>query len=376
VAAWFKHDVAAYAALALALADVGSRMMSGKRPAMALIAGSVRILVGAAALGLPVVAACWAVAGSNAWVDLIRFPATDFPLSRAESYPGLLPPFSSMTDLRTLVEGFSTWLRFTIPAAMWAAGLVALALHGVGWPAPERRGVLLLGAAYPFFWLAAHVQINTHIWTMSAIGLLLGGLGWTAASRLRSGRFRRAAAAALFVYAGSLLVPPGTAAARIVRDWPTSRTSAVPSLRGLRIPAEELRYYEPLAAFVDRNVAAGECIYVGLRRHDVLITSNPMVYAVVGRRGCTPFDELHPAVADRPEAQAAIVEALERRGARLAILWEFGRTEAFFNRIREARRLTLPGTGEELLDRYIETQFPLVEKHGEYQVRWRGPAPR
>ncbi len=83
----------------------------------------------------------------------------------------------------------------------------------------------------------------------------------------------------------------------------------------------EISVCEPIAHLVERLIRPDERIFVGMTRHDVLIQSNPLLYAVVGRRGSSRFDELHPGVADRADVQQEIIDAIDRYDVRLFVLW-------------------------------------------------------
>jgi hypothetical protein len=371
LAAWFKHDVAAYAAIAIVVSDIVVHFARDRQGAWFEATRSALLIgAGAAAIVLPAVVWCWLVAGADAWQDMIRFPATEFGPSRPESYPGIMPAVGGIATMLGVVWTTAGWFRFNVPLLLWLAWLPTLARRGLRTTLVACPGVALLITSFPFFWLAAHVQINTHIWTMSAMALLLAGVSWDAA-KSQAWTLRISGAAFAAVYAASLLLSPTVAAARIARDWPGSRLSPVPSLWGLTVPAPALAYYEPLAEFVRQSVPIHERIYVGLLRHDVIIGSNPMVYAVVGRLGCSRYDELHPAVADRSGAQRAIRSAIDQYHVRLAILWQFGYSKRRMDAIKAQRQVNLPGTGAELLDRFLAQEFRPVIQYGEYQIRWR-----
>jgi hypothetical protein len=171
------------------------------------------------------------------------------------------------------------------------------------------------------------------------------------------------------------LIEPARLAVLIARDWPTSRLSSIPSLQGLIVPTADLNYYEPLAELVRHSIPPGERIYVGMLRHDALIASNPMVYPVVGRRGASRYDELHAAIADRPDVQREIIDSIERNRVRLAVLWQFGRSNRSLDAVKADRQRLLPGTGATVLDAFLAREFRPVAQYGEYLIRWRVDAP-
>jgi hypothetical protein len=376
VAAWFKHDIAAYAAMAMILGLFVEHLGGTRRGQwFETTRNAVLISAGAAAMVVPVALWCWLVAGRDALQDVILFPVTDFPKLRRTVYPGFLPAVSRMTDLQSIVETAATWCRFNIPALLWLGWAVALVRGRTRRRSPPQSWVGLLIASFMFFWLAAHVRVSTHISTISAIALLLGGVAWTRSRTLPTGPLRLAASSVAFAFGASLLLDPAKAVAHVAHDWPTSRSSSIPSLRGLIVPASDLEYYEPIAQLVERSIPERERLYVGMLRHDAVISSNPMVYAVVGRRGASRFDELHAAVADRADVQREIIDAIERSGVRLAVLWQFGRSTRALDQLKAERSRQLPKSGATVLDEFLAREFRPIAQHGEYHVRWRVDVP-
>jgi hypothetical protein len=377
VAAWFKHDIAAYAGIAMGVAQTFEYLGSSRpRRWLEIARGPLLIAAGAAATIAPVALWCWAVAGRDAWQDVVRFPATDFPkLRRRMQYPGFLPDVSQMKGVRSTIETAAEWVRFNVPLLLCLGWSVALVSGRIRRTAPAGKRLAPLLVAFVLFWLAAHIRISTHIWTMSAIALLLGGVGWSTTRARMTGPVRVAATAVAMTYAASLLIEPAQAAVQIARQWRASRLSSIPSLQGLIVPADDLSYYEPLAELVRRSIPEHERIYVGVRRHDALVASNAMVYAVIGRRGASRYDELHPAIADRPEVQREIIDGIERNRVRLAVVWELGRSDRLLNAVKADRQRLLPGTGATVLDAFLAREFRPVGHFGEYLIRWRVDAP-
>ena len=98
VAAWFKHDIAVYAAMAMVLGRLIEQAGGiGPRRWHETIRSALLISAGAAAMVLPVALWSWRVAGRDAFQDVIWFAVTDFPKLRRTVYPGFLPQLSRMT---------------------------------------------------------------------------------------------------------------------------------------------------------------------------------------------------------------------------------------------------------------------------------------
>jgi hypothetical protein len=371
IAAWFKHDIAVYAVIAVAIGHIVEHFGTEQRRWTETARGVVLIAAGSIAMVLPVALWCWLVAGRDAWQDVVWFPLTDFPKLRRTVYPGLLPDLVRMTDTFSTAEAVLEWCQFNVPVLLLIGWVVALARDRAR-RASYSSLVVVLIPSLALFWLAAHVRISTHIYTISAIALLLGGVAWTQSRALALGSMQRVAATLIALgYGASLLVEPGKAAIRVARAWPTSRTSQVPTLRSLIVPARDLEYYEPIARLIERSIPQSERIYVGMSRHDVLISSNSMVYAVVDRHGASRYDELHAAVADRADVQREIIDAINRNGVRLVVLWQFGRPAGMLDSLKAARSRDLPNSGATVLDEFLARGFRRIAQYGEYHVLWR-----
>jgi hypothetical protein len=374
VAAWFKHDVAAYAGLAMVLGRIVDHVCSnGQRRWLQTTRDALLIGAGAAAMVLPVAAWCWLVAGRDAFQDVIWFPIFEFPKLEHVRFPSFLPALRRTTDAKDAAEAVLNWCRFNIQLVLWLGWIVALVRNRIRRTSPPQSGVGFLVSSFALFWLAALVRNHTHPFTIAAISLLIGGVAWTKSHALLTRRLRLAPGLVALAYGASLLLGSAKAVGRVVLDWPGSRFSSIPSLWGLRVPARDLEYYEPIAGLVQRSIPTNERIYVGMLRHDVLVQSNPMVYAVVGRRGASRYDELHPAVADRADVQSEIADAIDRGKVRLAVLWEIGAVTGRLDQVKIERAHDLPNSGASVLDRFLEREFRPVAQYGEYHVRWRRP---
>jgi hypothetical protein len=172
-----------------------------------------------------------------------------------------------------------------------------------------------------------------------------------------------------------MLVPAGINAARVGYEWAGSRVLELPGVRGVRLPARLYDSFAPIGRYIREHTSEGEPVYTGLLRHDAIVINNTMLYAIVGRPACCGFTELHPGVADRPDAQQRIIRMIEARRVRAIVLWAFGWSNEVMQATLERNRTAVPDAGATLLDRYIAERFQLVESHGEYHVFWRRGEP-
>jgi len=368
--AWFKHDVAAYAAAGSALAVGFARLPGASR-----VLG--RFAVGCA---LPVVPGmvwlAW-LGGAAAWHDLIVFPASDFVAVRAEPFPALLPPLRTwLASLGGPLEpravghaalAFATWGQAVLPALLFALwGAQALARRHA--PALEWLPV----ACLPFFWAAAHVQQNTHLASMGILSALLAALWWP---RERLPLLRGALAALLALLAASFLAGSGVQFARMQLEQRSARPLELPGTAGVRVPAQQAAAYQAIVSRVRRETSRDEPLYVALARHDAVVIGDPSFYFLADRPAATAYHELHPGVVDRLEVQRQIIDALEAQRVRFVVRWRFGWPDERLDAILAHRQRHLPELGARELDDYLRDHFEEVVRSGEYDLLRRRESP-
>ncbi len=359
VAAWFKHDVAAYLAVA---ACAGLAAATARRPRREVATAAGFFAAGAVAAALPVALLLAAAGGRDAWNDLVVFPLTDFPTTRPQTYPMLVESWRASVGASRRVGALLEWVRHWMPVWTW---LVLLATtwrrRSVSSPARLAAAVAAL-VALPLFFAAAHVQINTHILSMGAVVIGALAVEWPT---------RPARVAAALLCAAALANAPARMLARAVDVARTGRTIDVPGAAGIVASAREAGEVEVVARLVRELTAPGEPIYVGVARHDAVVISRPELYLLFDRPCATRYAELHPGIVDREEVQREIQADLDRRRVRVVVLWHVGWSDDRFDEIRAQRRRLLPGTGATLLDDALQRDFAQVAQFGELEVRVR-----
>ncbi|MBI4716784.1 MAG: hypothetical protein HY763_03190 [Planctomycetes bacterium] len=410
-AAIFKHDVAAYGALAATLAILAlTRSSPDERLAGSGWAALLRAAGGALIVLAPAAAYIAYHAGAYAWTDLFVFPAGDFRLVRGEAYPSLLPGLTPLRDwlaaprdifrARRALDYVSTWILSTLPQFVFVLGVA------VTWHARRRLARPALAAAVtslglmPCFYLAAHVQKNTHLYSMALLSFCLGAMAWTGLRSRQLGEGERNDAAAgtpaapprpspstrrvlrgllilaAAVYAIGLFIPAGMEAYRMVSGWSERRRLDLPGTAGIFVSRRDYETYRPVATFIRRHVPPEEPIFVGVMRHDAIVVNDLRPYYLTGRRNCCRYDELHPGIVDRDEVQQEIIDSLVAERVRCAVLWQFGWPRQRLDEIKAGRRAAIPELGAERLDRFLAARHEVLEQHGELVVLWRKSVPR
>jgi hypothetical protein len=318
LAACFKHDVAAYFVLSAMLGLLLSWTLTTRpRPShwVSPVKAAASVALGALVCFLPAAAWITAKAGADAWQDLFIFPSTIFAMVRREPYAPFFPrldlildwladPFWFSKGIRALYN-LAHWIQANLPQYVFlvAVGVVLGRRRAIA--GPRLASILTLTAAIPFFWMAAHVQQNTHLFTMAVLSGLLGAMAWTDLSGNRNRRAKILLAAFAAVYGFGVAVGPLFAGYYVALNWAEHRTLDLPGIRWIRLSDREYGIYEPIARFLREQTEEGEYIYVGVARHDVFEGNDARFYYLSNRLSCCRYSELHPGVADRHDQQAS-----------------------------------------------------------------------
>lgn len=315
LAAFWRPDVGAIAALAVAAVILAGSEEDGPRPRRALFA------LASAALFAAVLYAPFVIAAGpgTVWDALVVQATRDgeyWRLPFPDGFPG--------GD----AKDFLAWL------APYGA-LLVLALAAL-----QRRavGLVVLGVGATIYYLSRadleHAQ-----------GLLIVAAGLAAFVRPT---FLGAALLAILIAAGvgnrasALLKPP----------------DLVP-FESVRVPPQEAEALTRTIALVQRLVPPGEPIYVAPRRSDLVSFSNPLLHRLTDRPNVLRRDVLLQA---KPEEQQAIVAKLQQTQPRVIIRWTDPASAT-----PEPNRRGRP-SGSRALDEYIDRAYALEARYGPYDV--------
>ena len=168
--------MAAYVALGVGASLWLAWLRAGnQRPAgwITPTAAAFRFGVGTLVVVLPCIAWLAWSAGTDAWQDLLVFPATTFSQVRNNDYPPLLPPLSpligwlhDLTNRRvTQSAGYaiSDWILCNLPQYVFLGAGWVIAFRPRVLNATTAATAILWLSCMPLFWMAAHVQTNTPV---------------------------------------------------------------------------------------------------------------------------------------------------------------------------------------------------------------------
>jgi len=362
LAALFKHDVAGYACFAAAAAILivpeGSRTEALRD--VAIVATTV-VLV----MILPLLALLAAGAGTTMFEDLILYPLGYFRHVRPEYFP-LLPPMPSSSLVDSVRRG-ALWGILTLPTIAFLSGLPGIA-RGFrrAWP-PARRAVTFLLAAYPLFWLAGHVQLNTHKITIAGLGALVGLAGLSGFGRkhlFKAWSARLALLAILVVWSGLIMLRP---LERLRRTGGRFEWVGLPRLEGIvATPARAANLRELAASIEEAGPPDSPLLLLG-RRNDVLIYAGSAPYWLTSRRMVTAHHELHPGVTDTETVQGRMLEDVSR-GPMPVLVLEHRFGDSDLDHWGDVYRSHGVPVGSRLLDEWVGEHYRPGRRIGVYEL--------
>ena len=327
-AAVFKHDIGGYTAVAIVVGLLSHNFLTSAAPGRArgLVLKLALYSAGFAAIVVPVFTYFAVHGGMDMMRDLIIFPLTDFRFARPERYPSLIPSGIYDPWRLQMLFNFFWYLKFVVPFALALLGLVGTGL------ALQRRKLdyvalgVTFSVAFLLHYVAAHVQINTHIISMSLYAAGLGVIVYDMALRAASNRARGAVVTTLL---GAMLAAGWFAALAADPAYDTwgdrklAGEAALPKLAGINLPPRQARVLTELYGYVNALMPKEEKIFVGLHRHDVIIVNDVLMYFILNRPNATRYHELHPGIADTQPVQQEIIKDLKKNDVSVVVLGRF-----------------------------------------------------
>ncbi len=358
-AALFKHDVAAYAALALGGAMIATRFQAGRTRAWlpTVVFASVFSGLLAAAAGILVALG----AGRAAWIDLVQFPLTDFRYVRGEYFP--LVPYIRASLVETVRE-FIGWGICNIPLLALVIGLVAFR-HRRRLKNPPQMFIVVFG--FLEFWLhwgAAHVQINTNAISLTAWGALVGSVSLRDLRTTAPGRFWMATAG-VALWAACFAGEPAYRAATSASGQ--SEWLELPHLRGIRAPHESAESMRALAAAMASEGDADARLLFLSYRNDVHIFAESTPFWLSARRPAVGYHELHPGVTDTEAIQRRMLSQLAAGRAPIVVREHRFTDDTGLDAVKAAM-LQHVRVGSALIDQWVEAHYEQGSMFGSYEL--------
>ncbi len=349
LAAFWRPDIGAVAALAAVVALLAARATTRGTPARSRLRPALIAAAAAALAGAALYAPFAAAAGlGTLWDELVGIAAGDGELWRLPfplGYDGPLrawPPSALAEDLKDV-------LGFYLPLVGLVLGALVLVSLARRRRSPALAGLTVLAAGCALYLLSRPDELHAQpliVCLCAAVPLALAGAPRVLRAALVAGL-------AFIVLAGAanrlsaLLLPP---------DLEPVRLAGVP---GIRVPPAEAEALPRMVARVQRLVPPGEPIYVAPRRSDLVTISDPLIHFLTHRPNVLERDVSVQAL---PREQARIVAALRRTQPKAVVRW----TDPASARPEPNRRGRPSGSRE--LDEYLASAYRLDERHGAYDV--------
>lgn len=347
VTALFRHDFAAYSAIALVARYAALGAGTAAFPRRDLV----RLLAGLAAVVVPAYGLLLSVVGPDPLAhQLIVFPATILPqyahlpvLDRAWS-PG------DPADAVLLLAGVMVLAAIVVTLSIGLAVARDRAL------ASRPRVLLALVLSLLVLALANHARFRfdpIHTWP-----LILTALPLVAAAPFSP--LPRVARLASAIGAAGLLTIVLRLAAGYVEAKAVTPQVPLGSARagGITIPTA-FAYYNDVLRAVTSMTRPGEPIYSGGVKHDQILVNDVLIYFLVDRRVPIAYHELNRGLITTEPIQAEVAAALDARGVRVAVLLDL--------ESGEPNRSSIP-SGVTLLDRHIRAHFVRHATIGLYEI--------
>jgi hypothetical protein len=263
-----------------------------------------------------------------------------------------------------------------LPTLMLVAGVVALVRRPRAASLPLAWWWAL--CSYPFFWSAAHVQLNTHAITLAALGGLVGAAGLGRALEHADARASGTAGvsgagrrilpivwAVALAWIAVVMIEPGY---RLVERWSGHPAPlGLPHLTGIREPERDRAWMRGLAAAMASAAPLDAPLLVVGARNDTLIFADLTPYWLSDRRPASRHHELHPAITDTERGQREILAAVAR-GPRPVVVRERRFGDGAITDAQKTFQAAGVRVGATMLDEWVAANYRSAGLYGRYEL--------
>jgi hypothetical protein len=123
------------------------------------------------------------------------------------------------------------------------------------------------------------------------------------------------------------------------------------------------KWQAKIARMLQQLTSEKEYVYIGTGRHDKVFANDALLYFLAGRKYPSYYHNLLPGLVTTGDVQEEMAQELSRQELRYVVLY------TGFDGVKEPNRSRF-GSGDDLLDRKIRSDFKLEQTAGEYQL-WR-----
>jgi 4-amino-4-deoxy-L-arabinose transferase-like glycosyltransferase len=379
LAALFRYDVGAALALAQTCSIGIAALSSPSRRKGRWRATVLPYWLGIALLFMPAALLYMAVAPLHPFIhDIILFPTQYYVRARRFPFPGV--------HWRSL-ENIALYLPIPVGALSFCSlfagraqdGNSVVDAEGFKKTQSQRRLLILFGLLTVLFYFKGVVRISVVQMLLALVPMLITlAVLYDYTSRRGQWLYRAAQAAmVLSIFAATwsafkqvrllylnhpsvlqeVLSPPGPAAIRSETDWCGVPNPLHTGLCFLVNPD-----HAKLIQYIVQRTNPGERIFIGLTRHDRIVSNDLLTYFATSRLPATHWAHFDPDLQTRADVQAEMIRELGSQRVRYVVL------ESEFDSTIEPSNDSSKSSGVTLLDDYIRQNYRQVETFGPLSV--------
>ena len=216
--------------------------------------------------------------------------------------------------------------------------------------------------AYPLFWGAAHVQINTHKVTMAGLALVAASIGF--------GRWRWLLVAVCAIWWLALLPEPYARLRPALQEG--VEAVGLPRLAGIRATPADATWMRGLHDAMTRAGPPAVRLLLAGARNDVLVFADSTPFWLSPRLPASRHHELHPGITDTEPVQRRMLAGFAASGDPVVVReHRFGdRTLDHWGGVFRSHGVPV---GSRVLDEWIKTRYRPGPRFGRYELMERIP---
>lgn len=301
----------------------------------------------------------------NLWEQVAVFPTMKLGQVRWVPYPSLLLPFSLLDSNSQSFQSFyyiiTKWLRFYFPLLIYALAIfyllnIFITKREIVWS--KYAGIV----AVTVFGLLLFVQAlsrysYSHVIPTTIIILLVVASLFNMISK-NTGRILGLASLSLLIILIVLYILfPVFYLFRFLVNYSLLKCySQLERASCVYIDEDQ----EQAVKYINLFVPHSEKIYVGNRRHDLILANDISFYFLSAHQSVTRYSELYPGVATTLDVQQSIVHDIEVNNTKWIVLVDYI--------LSDEPNASSISSGVRYLDDFLQSNFKPVEKFGDYQI--------
>lgn len=378
-----RHDLGIYAIASLFVVFVSEELFGNFSMAAKSLRGFAHaivpcaaLLIGVAVVVLPVLLALLsAMPRALLYEAFIDFPRRIYPQFRSVPVSTEFVRFASSGGLRDrayeFIDAMVPPLMFLLPLFVFCMTWIFVGMNWRKKERPLREPWLAAGLSLFGFGLYYSVKVRPdHFHMVAAVAVSLILFPWlfqTTKATVSTGWVSLSVRLALLFCVVILSLKGLKEKKRAFQDHDWIQIAGVDRARGILIPREEATSgLTEAIGYIQQNSAPDQFIFVGDRRHDLILMNDAMFYFLSDRVPATRYSDLNPGIATTMNVQSEIIDDLKRHDVGYVVLCTLPKSSEP-NRSSESSGVTN-------LDDFVRTDYKSVADFGMYSILQRSGA--